>query len=184
MCTIATAGYVDQIPTGLILGYGSFSHQQYYIAHMETLVENVFIDQYYITNVLLSLVPEIHCGDLAAPSNGTKQGSSDVVDSTMTFSCDVGFRLEGSDQRHCREDGHWNGTKATCRKCCQGRHILFFHLNFFYHIVIKDTQLSALGCYFADTVQCTMQMELSLTCPNCSMEETMRPNILLFMISN
>ena len=191
MCIIATAGYVDQVSTGILLGYGSFYHQQYYIAHIKTLVENVFIYQYCINNILLSLVPEIHCGDLEAPSNGTKHGSSDVVDSTMTFSCDVGFRLEGSEQRHCTEDGHWNGTKATCRKCCQRMHFLFFHLknsNF----TTSSSRIRSCRPWASLRLllrrhcaeQCTVQMGFSFTRRNCSMEETMRPIILLFMVSN
>ena len=57
---------------------------------------------------------EIHCGSLAAPSNGNIIGSNDVVDSVMMFSCDYGFRLSGSAQRSCMETGVWNGTDVTC----------------------------------------------------------------------
>ena len=157
----------------------------------KTLVENVFMYQYCIKSTLqtVSLVPEIHCGDLEAPSNGTKHGSSDVVDSTMAFSCDVGFRLEGSEQRHCTEDGHWNGTKATCRKCCQVRHFLFFFNLNNSNVTISSSRIRSCrpwvsACCFTHTVQCTIQVLVSLTRPNCCMEDTKRPTVLQFMISN
>ena len=70
---------------------------------------------------IVLFVAEIHCGDLETPSHGTKYGPNDVVGSQMTFSCNSGYRLEGSEQRHCKEDGQWDGTNATCSKCCQYR---------------------------------------------------------------
>ena len=59
---------------------------------------------------------EIHCDSLETPSNGSKIGSNDVVDSVLMFSCDYGFRLSGSAQRSCScmETGVWNGTDAIC----------------------------------------------------------------------
>ena len=56
----------------------------------------------------------LHCGSLETPSNGTQNSSTDVVDSVATFSCDYGFRLDGSAQRSCTNDGYWNGIEATC----------------------------------------------------------------------
>ena len=59
-------------------------------------------------------VAAIHCGHLDAPSHGSKQGSSDVVDSVVTFSCDRGYRLQGSANRMCTTQGTWDVLEAKC----------------------------------------------------------------------
>ena len=56
----------------------------------------------------------IHCGSLNTPSHGSKQGSNDVVDSVVSFSCDHGYRLEGSARRTCATQGIWDGVEAKC----------------------------------------------------------------------
>ena len=55
-----------------------------------------------------------HCGRLDVPSHGSKQGTSNVVDSVVTFSCDRGYRLQGSENRTCTSDGTWDGEEAQC----------------------------------------------------------------------
>ena len=57
---------------------------------------------------------EIHCGVLDSPTHGSKQGSNDVVDSVVTFSCDRGYRLHGSLERKCTGQGTWDGRKSEC----------------------------------------------------------------------
>ncbi|KAI0222756.1 hypothetical protein LSAT2_025993 [Lamellibrachia satsuma] len=57
---------------------------------------------------------EIHCGVLKTPSHGSRNGNSDVVNSTVKFSCDHGFRLDGSVQRNCTDEGTWDGVDTTC----------------------------------------------------------------------
>ena len=56
----------------------------------------------------------LHCGSLKTPSNGRQNSNTDVADSVATFSCDYGFRLDGSAQRSCTNEGNWNGTEAIC----------------------------------------------------------------------
>ena len=56
----------------------------------------------------------LYCGSLETPSNGSQISNTDVVDSVAAFSCDYGFRLDGSAQRSCTNDGNWNGIEATC----------------------------------------------------------------------
>ena len=57
---------------------------------------------------------EIHCGSLETPTNGSKIGSNDVVNSVVTFSCDYGFRINGSALRNCTDQETWDGEVATC----------------------------------------------------------------------
>ena len=59
-------------------------------------------------------VAEIHCGPLIALPHGSNQGSNDVVDSVVTFSCDRGYRLQGSARRTCTTQGTWDGVNAVC----------------------------------------------------------------------
>ena len=55
-----------------------------------------------------------HCGRLDLPSHGSKQGTSNVVGSVMSFSCDRGYRLQGSASRTCTTEGTWDGVEAQC----------------------------------------------------------------------
>ena len=55
-----------------------------------------------------------HCAPLNAPSHGSKQGSSDAFDSVVTFSCNRGYRLQGSASRKCLADELWDGVEAQC----------------------------------------------------------------------
>ena len=57
---------------------------------------------------------ELHCGSLEAPSHGSKQGSNVTVDSVVTFTCDGGYRLEGTLKRKCADHGTWDGVEAKC----------------------------------------------------------------------
>ena len=60
------------------------------------------------------ILAEIHCGHLNAPYHGRKQDSNDVVDSVVSFSCDYGFRIQGSANRTCTTEGTWDGVEASC----------------------------------------------------------------------
>ena len=41
------------------------------------------------------IVAVISCGHVKTPSNGAKNGSSPLLGTVVTFSCNDGFRLEG-----------------------------------------------------------------------------------------
>ena len=69
---------------------------------------------YYYYYYLYSCYAEIHCGSLEAPTNGSVDSNSDIVDSVAKYSCDYGFRLRGSSQRTCLTSGSWDGDVATC----------------------------------------------------------------------
>ncbi|KAI0226850.1 Sushi domain-containing protein 2 [Lamellibrachia satsuma] len=56
----------------------------------------------------------VTCGFLEAPGNGSKNGSSPLAGSVITFSCNDGFILVGSAQRTCTEAGTWDGVETTC----------------------------------------------------------------------
>ena len=54
------------------------------------------------------------CGSIKTPLNGTKRGSRTTYPNIVTFSCDDGFDLKGSDVRACRSDGKWSGVQSVC----------------------------------------------------------------------
>ena len=54
------------------------------------------------------------CGDLPSISNGNKDISGTTVGSRATFSCNSGYRLEGSQTRICQASARWSGTQASC----------------------------------------------------------------------
>ena len=60
------------------------------------------------------LLPAIHCGSLDEPNHGSKEASNDLVGAVVTFSCDHGYRLNGSAKRTCTTQGTWNGAAAKC----------------------------------------------------------------------
>ena len=61
-----------------------------------------------------TIFAEIHCGPLNVPSHGSKQGNNDTVDSVVLFSCDRGYRLQGSAERKCSTLGTWDGEAPNC----------------------------------------------------------------------
>ena len=55
------------------------------------------------------------CGSLTNPSNGAVDTSSGtVVGSPATYSCNTGYRLQGTDSRGCQETGLWSLVPPTC----------------------------------------------------------------------
>ena len=56
----------------------------------------------------------VECPVLSSPSNGTKSGSEVTHLSVVTFSCNTGYTLGGSDSRTCRADGSWSGNTTSC----------------------------------------------------------------------
>ncbi|KAM5193400.1 sushi domain-containing protein 2 isoform 2-T2 [Mantella aurantiaca] len=61
-----------------------------------------------------NLKPVISCGWLGPPANGWKNGTTYLIGSTITFSCNSGFVLSGSKQRTCQSDGTWSGEQTQC----------------------------------------------------------------------
>ena len=57
----------------------------------------------------------VNCYDPGYPLYGHAQGTEFTLGHTVTFSCQKGFRLVGSESRQCRENGKWSGHEATCQ---------------------------------------------------------------------
>ena len=65
-----------------------------------------------VSTVLLS--PAIDCGDPGTPTNGQHNFSNTTYNSVVTYTCDVGYGIQGSQNRTCQSNGHWDGSVPQC----------------------------------------------------------------------
>ena len=56
----------------------------------------------------------IDCGDPGTPTNGQRSLSSTTYNSVVTYTCDVGYTLQGSNSRTCQSDLQWSGSVPQC----------------------------------------------------------------------
>ncbi|XP_078585767.1 CUB and sushi domain-containing protein 1-like [Branchiostoma floridae x Branchiostoma japonicum] len=63
---------------------------------------------------------KVSCSDLPEPTHGSVTGGNTFQD-IKTFSCDAGYRLEGSTIRECSASGTWTGSETVCNliQCSQ-----------------------------------------------------------------
>ncbi|XP_068994992.1 sushi domain-containing protein 2 [Embiotoca jacksoni] len=61
-----------------------------------------------------ALEPVVSCGWLPTPKNGKKNGTHYLEGNTLSFSCNEGYRLYGSTERTCVDDGTWTGEQPYC----------------------------------------------------------------------
>ncbi|KAL9989269.1 hypothetical protein ACROYT_G003802 [Oculina patagonica] len=54
------------------------------------------------------------CGTLSVPMNGSSSGHKTTFPNTISFSCDVGFVMIGSQKRKCLSNGQWSGNETSC----------------------------------------------------------------------
>ena len=61
-------------------------------------------------------ISEISCDPPFVPTNGkAKVKKVSVFGSFVTFTCDIGYILEGPKSLHCLASGNWNGTEPECK---------------------------------------------------------------------
>ena len=56
----------------------------------------------------------VDCGFPPSPSNGSFTGKETTFQSSLTFQCDEGFDLEGTETRMCTSDKNWSGKDVIC----------------------------------------------------------------------
>ena len=61
-----------------------------------------------------SFIPAIDCGDPGTPTNGQHSLSNTTYNSVVTYTCDVGYGIQGSQNRTCQSNGHWDGSVPQC----------------------------------------------------------------------
>ncbi|XP_070570995.1 complement factor B-like isoform X1 [Ptychodera flava] len=57
---------------------------------------------------------EIRCPYPGYPEGGRRSGSSYRIGNTVTFRCNSGYTLYGSERRTCMENGKWSGSLTIC----------------------------------------------------------------------
>ena len=68
----------------------------------------------FIIHVLCCFDLVIDCGSLSTPTNGDQTTTGSLLDDTADFSCDYGYKLDGSDTRTCQSNCEWSGTATSC----------------------------------------------------------------------
>ena len=64
----------------------------------------------------VKFISEIICEAPFVPKNGAARlRRKSYVDSTVMFTCDPGYVLEGPKVLRCQENGMWNGTEPECK---------------------------------------------------------------------
>ena len=56
----------------------------------------------------------VNCGNPPVVSNAQRTGNSFTYDSVVTYTCNPGYRISGSEKRTCQKDGTWSGVSPTC----------------------------------------------------------------------
>ena len=56
------------------------------------------------------------CPDLTAPDNGEVVVNGMASGDTATYSCDMGFELDGVNTVTCEDDGVWSVGPPVCRR--------------------------------------------------------------------
>ena len=56
----------------------------------------------------------VNCGDPGGISNGNKDGATYHYGAVVSYSCDTGYYINGSQTLQCQADGNWNGTVPSC----------------------------------------------------------------------
>ncbi len=77
-------------------------------------IEMYYLFNYDLRNLRTFNLLAINCGDPDYPINGFRQGTIFILGSKVTYGCDNGFRLVGSEMRQCLSTGSWSGHQPTC----------------------------------------------------------------------
>ena len=56
----------------------------------------------------------VECGDPGIPVNGHSTGNNFTYGSTVTFTCDIGYELQGNKTALCQADGQWSSNIPLC----------------------------------------------------------------------
>lgn len=55
------------------------------------------------------------CGPLDSPLHGNISLSGTKYRSNVIYMCDIGYDLEGTNNRTCLSDGAWSGSEPVCK---------------------------------------------------------------------
>ena len=94
--------------------YNSLLLQTYHVI----LIQHMFFMHAACHIILISilfLLTALPCGTPSSLSNGQRHYTSTTVGSTVTYTCNTGYRMTaGSSSRTCLFGGHWSVSHPTC----------------------------------------------------------------------
>lgn len=56
----------------------------------------------------------VNCGNPDVVSKARRAGNSFTYNSVLTYTCNAGYRISGSERRTCQSDGTWSGMSPKC----------------------------------------------------------------------
>ena len=71
---------------------------------------------YSVSIYSLPAISAVDCRDPGTPTNGQRSLSSTTYNSVVTYTCDVGYTLQGSNSRTCQSNGQWSGSLPQCNR--------------------------------------------------------------------
>ena len=74
---------------------------------------SIFINCYPIFFYYIVLT-DIRCESPGEPSNGQRQGNDFSFGSTVKFTCNDGYTINGEETLKCVADGEWNHPRPKC----------------------------------------------------------------------
>lgn len=109
------------------------------------------------------------CRALTSPNNGQLSSTATTCGTTLTFSCNLCYRLVGSALLTCESSGNWNGMEPTCSCELLGPDILYYtHIMSFCFIVVvycPSLPIPVGGRISSTSNQCGVTA--SFTCDSC-----------------
>lgn len=76
---------------------------------------NIYMKLYLNRLKLLLFMYLPDCGPFTVPENVTISTNSTTFNTTVLFSCNLGYELIGSSNMYCDYTPAWNSTPATCK---------------------------------------------------------------------
>ena len=75
----------------------------------------VYLHYSYKQSYYCVLPAAVSCGPPPkAPANGQRNGSGTTFASTVTYTCNRGYTLQGDSRRTCMANSEWSGRTPTC----------------------------------------------------------------------
>ena len=83
-------------------------------ARLHVYLTTCAIAFYYVIYYSVLAYSAVDCGDPGTPTNGQRSLSSTTYNSVVTYTCDVGYTLQGSNSKKCLYTGQWKGSVPLC----------------------------------------------------------------------
>ena len=106
----------------------------------------------------------VDCGDPGTPTNGQRSLSSTTYTSVVTYTCGVGYTLQGSNSRTCQSNGQWSGSVPQCNGMSVKHQLWHFSCNTICYNVLGTVVQTYLGSFAA--VPCTRLYTLCIFTSN------------------